>query len=71
MSTETEDDKQQATLLYKKGDVIRVVQGVDTGRTGEIVDVYPESARPYVVKLGDGWYVHFAEDRLAPADQQT
>ncbi len=58
-------DTERARLRYQIGDRVRIVQGVDRGRSGEVVDVYPASARPYMVRLSDDWYVHFAEDRLA------
>ena len=55
------------SLRFKRGDKVDIVQGVDAGRNGEIIAIYPASARPYLVKIREGWYVHFAEDRLAIA----
>ena len=55
-----------ARLRYKIGDVVDIVAGVDQGRKGEIVDIFPTHTRPYVVKINDSWYVHYPEDRLAP-----
>ncbi len=60
-------DEYRARLRYKVGDVVDIVAGVDRGRCGEIVDIFPTHTRPYVVKINDSWYVHFPEDRLAPA----
>lgn len=59
-----DDDVMIVPFRFHAGDYVRVVQGVDTGRSGVVVDVNPRSARPYQVKLAEGWYVHFAEDRL-------
>lgn len=52
-------------LPFAAGDKVRIVQGPDTGRKGQITAIYPTHARPYRVQLGDSWFVHFAEDRLA------
>ena len=59
--------RQAARLRYKVGDVVDIVEGADRGRAGEIVDIFPTHLRPYVVKINDSWYVHYPEDRLAPA----
>ena len=60
------DDPQFPALRYKKGEAVRVVTGVDTGRIGEIVDVFPTHDKPYVVKMHEGSYIHHTEDSLAP-----
>jgi len=60
-------DEYTTRLRYKIGDVVDIVEGVDRGRRGEIVDIFPTHTRPYVVRINDSWYVHFPEDRLAPA----
>ena len=60
----TDDDLMIVPFRFHTGDQVCIVQGVDTGRTGVVVDINPRSARPYQVKLAEGWYVHFAEDRL-------
>ncbi len=65
MRNAVQDELVGAGLRYRIGDRVRVVQGPDTGRKGVITEIYPTHARPYRVQLGDGWYVHFAEDRLA------
>ncbi len=67
MKAQQEEDERGPILRYKKGDAVRVVKGVDTGRTGHILEVYRTRERPYVVKLGEGWYIHFSEDHLALA----
>jgi ribosomal protein S4E len=59
-----DEDGMVVPFRFHQGDRVHVVQGVDTGRSGVIVSVNPRSARPYQVKLAEGWYVHFAEDRL-------
>ncbi len=63
-----EDDVMVVPVRFHPGDHVCIVQGVDTGRTGVVVDVNPRSARPYQVKLAEGWFVHFAEDRLEVLD---
>ncbi len=70
MKTWQEEQNRRPILQYRKGETVRVVQGPETGRTGTIIAVYPTRERPYVVKLGDGWYIHFAEDHLAPPRQK-
>lgn len=67
MQARRDDDERLPILCFKQGDNVRVVQGVDTGRIGTIIQVYPTREWPYVVKLGEGWYIHFSEDRLAQA----
>ena len=64
----TDDHLMIVPFRFHTGDRVYIVQGVDTGRTGVIVDINPRSARPYQVKLAEGWYVHFAEDRLEAID---
>lgn len=58
-------DEPLKPLRFKRGDMVEIVEGVDTGRNGEIIAVNPASARPYLVKIREGWFVHFSEDRLA------
>lgn len=60
----TDDDLMIVPFRFHTGDHVYIVQGVDMGRTGVVVGINPRSARPYQVKLAEGWYVHFAEDRL-------
>ena len=71
MKTWQEEQNPSPILRHKQGDAIRVVQGFYKGRTGTIFAIYPTRDRPYVVKLGHGWYVHLPEDVLAPADQRV
>ena len=52
---------------FQVGDPVRIVQGPDRDRSGVIVSIDPASARPYLVKFNEHWYIHFAADRLAPA----
>ena len=52
-------------LRYHTGDTVAIVRGPDRGRTGEVISINPASARPYLVKFNEHWYIHFAEDRLA------
>ena len=61
---------QRQPLQYQVGDMVRVVQGADRGRTGELISINPASARPYLVKFNEHWYIHFAEDRLVLAPSQ-
>ncbi len=67
MNQSQDNAPSQIILRYQVGDVVHITQGPDQGRRGMIIQVNPASARPYLVKCSDIWYVHFAEDRLAAA----
>ena len=54
-------------LRYHVGNTVTIVQGPDRGRIGEVISINPASARPYLVKFNESWYIHFAEDRLVLA----
>jgi ribosomal protein L24 len=49
---------------FREGERVRVVGGLERGRSGEIVAVYPTHVRCYLVKLNEAWYVHYPEERL-------
>ena len=69
MKTWQDEQKKGPILQYTKGHAVRVVQGSYQGRRGSIFAVYPTRDRPYVVKLGYGWYVNLAADDLASANE--
>ena len=70
VSKQPASEPPRKVLRYQAGDTVRIVRGVDAGRTGTIIEVYPSSARPYIVELRIGWYVHFSEDHLSLAAAQ-
>ena len=65
------EQTQGPIVQYRKGDAVRVVQGLYNGRQGIIFAVVPSRDRPYVVKLGYDWYVHLPAEVLAPADERA
>ena len=67
MSEHQHPEPWRRSLRYRVGDTVRIVHGPDRGRIGVLISINPASARPYLVKFNEHWYVHFAEDRLAPA----
>lgn len=69
MQYSSDEQRERQALPFSVGDKVQIVQGPDTGRAGLITAVYPSHARPYRVQLGEGWFVHFAEDRLAHANE--
>ncbi len=62
-----EREERRRTKRYQVGQRVRVVKGVDAGRSGEIVQIYAGRDRPYVVKMNEAWFVHHPEGNLAPA----
>ncbi len=62
-----EREERRRTKRYQVGQRVRVVKGVDAGRSGEIVQIYAGRDRPYVVKMNESWFVHHPEGNLAPA----
>lgn len=71
MRNDAWDRQELAKVAFRIGDRVRVVQGPDRGRIGVITGLYPKHARPYCVRLREGWYVHFAADRLMPVREEV